>query len=181
MSLAAAGTVVARQTVLAAPAADPAVLVAYYSRTGNTRVLADQIRRGRSGSLFEIKLATPYPEDYFTTVAQAAAETKSGFLPRLLQVVADIQSYDTIFLGFPIWGMTAPPVIRAFLAAHDFSGKKVVPFITHGGYGVGDSLSVLRTHAPNADFQPEFVMEADQERRTLEAVSTWLDTGPSTD
>jgi flavodoxin len=181
MSLAAAGAMVSSRATLSAPATDPSILVAYYSRTGNTRVLANQIRRARSGSLFEIKVATPYPEDYFTTVAQAAAETKSGFLPRLLQVVADIRSYDTIFLGFPIWGMTAPPVIRAFLAAHDLSGKRVVPFITHGGYGVGDSLSVLRTHAPKADFQPEFVMEADQERRTLEAVSTWLDTGPATD
>ncbi|MGO7591711.1 flavodoxin [Rhizobium leguminosarum] len=101
MSLAAAGAVVSRRVTLAAPATDRSVLVAYYSRTGNTRVLANQIRPARSGSLFEIKLATPYPEDYFTTVAQAAAGTKSGFLPRLLQVVADIQSYDTIFLGFP--------------------------------------------------------------------------------
>ncbi|MGO7694847.1 flavodoxin [Rhizobium leguminosarum] len=61
------------------------------------------------------------------------------------------------------------------------SGKRVVPFITHGGYGVGNSLSFLKTHAPEAEFQPEFVMEADQERRTLEAVSSWLDTGPAID
>ena len=62
----------------------------------------------------------------------------------------DLRSYDTVFLGLPIWGTTAPPVIRSFLSRHDLSSKTLVPFITHGGYGLGNSLAVVARHAPRA-------------------------------
>ncbi|MCD2182922.1 flavodoxin [Rhizobium sp. GN54] len=149
-------------------------LVACFSRTGNTRVVARQIGRARAASPFEIEAATPYPEDYEETVAQARRETATGTLPGLAHFVADVRRYDTIYLGFPIWGMTAPPVIRSFLRAHDLSGKVVHPFVTHGGYGLGDSLEVVGLLAQRADIRPVFAMEADQERRTLERVTGWL-------
>ncbi|WP_246665041.1 flavodoxin [Neorhizobium sp. P12A] len=124
--------------------------------------------------LFEINPATPYPEDYEQTVAQASRETTAGYLPPLAASVPDLERFDAIYIGLPIWGMTAPPVVRAFVQAHDLSGKTVHPFITHGGYGVGSSLDVLKAIASRADWKPEFVMEADQERRTLEQVRGWL-------
>jgi hypothetical protein len=65
-------------------------------------------------------------------------------------------------------------VIRSFLSQHDLSGKTLVPFITHGGYGPGRSMAVVREHAPRASVLNPFVMEADQERRTLTQVSRWL-------
>jgi hypothetical protein len=80
-----------------------------------------------------------------------------------------------IFLGFPIWGMTAPPVIRSFVQTHHLSGKVVYPFITHGGYGLGNSIEILASSAPRADLKQLFSMEADQERRTLGQVTGWLD------
>jgi flavodoxin len=149
-------------------------LVAFFSRTGNTRVIAGQIRRARDAALFEIKAAKPYPEDYEETVAQAARETSAGYLPPLGHFVADLRQYDTLYLGFPIWGMTAPPVIRSFLRGHDLSGKHVLPFITHGGYGLGDSMEVIRALAPAARVADPFSLEADQEKRTLQQVSGWL-------
>ncbi len=79
-----------------------------------------------------------------------------------------------VFLGFPIWGMSAPPVTSSFLARHDLSGKALVPFITHGGYGLGNSLDVVRERAPQAQLIEGFSLEADQERRTLEQVTSWL-------
>jgi len=82
--------------------------------------------------------------------------------------------YDTVFLGFPIWGETTPAVIRSFLRAHDLSGKTLIPFVTHGGYGLGNSQSVIASHAPKARLLQGFVMEADQERRTMERVTDWL-------
>ena len=150
------------------------VLVAYFTRTGNTQVVARQIRRALQADLFEIEPADPYPEDYEETVARAVRERDSGYRPRLKRSVPDIGSYEVVFLGFPIWGETAPPVIRSFLSQHDFSGKTLVPFITHGGYGQGRSMNVLREHAPRARVLDPFVMEADQERRTLTQVSQWL-------
>ncbi|HEU5066571.1 MAG TPA: flavodoxin [Sphingomicrobium sp.] len=149
-------------------------MVAYFSRSGNTRVIAGQIHRARASDLFEIVPATPYPDDYEQTVEQARRERDSGYEPPLKSTVADLASYETVFLGFPVWGETAPPIVRSFLARHDLSGKFLIPFITHGGYGVGNSLAVLSKYAPHARLVEGLTIEADQERRTLNTVTDWL-------
>lgn len=149
-------------------------LVAYFSRSGNTRVVAGLIHRALQTDLIELRPATPYPEDYLNTVEQARQERDSGRDRTLEAKVSNMAGYDTVFLGFPIWGETTPPIIRAFLSAHDLSGRTLIPFVTHGGYGVGNSQSVLTSHAPKARLRPGFVMEADQERRTMNQVNDWL-------
>jgi flavodoxin len=149
-------------------------LVAYFTRSGNTRVIAGQLHRDLQADLFEIVPAQPYPEDYEATVAQATRERDAGFEPALKATVPNIAAYDTVYLGFPIWGETTPSIIRSFLRAHDLSGKTLRPFITHGGYGPGNSMSVLRSHAPKAQIAEPFVLEADQERRTMNQVRGWL-------
>lgn len=150
-------------------------LVVYFSRSGNTRVIAGQLSRVLPAELFEIVPAEPYPDDYFETVDQARQERDSGYAPPLKSRVDKIGAYSTLFLGFPIWGTTAPPVIRSFLTAHDLAGKTIIPFITHGGYGLGDSLEVVASHAPQANFVEGFSMQAPQERQTIERVTEWLD------
>lgn len=150
------------------------ILVAYFSRTGNTRVVAGLIRRALGADMFEIRPATPYPEDYLTTVEQARQERDQGIEPALETKVPDIAGHATVFLGFPIWGETAPPIIRSFLSAHDLSGKTLIPFVTHGGYGLGDSETVTSRHAPRALLRPGFSMQADQERQTMDRVNSWL-------
>ena len=149
-------------------------LVAFFSRSGNTRVIAGLLQRRLAANLFEIQPAKPYPEDYLETVAQATRERDNQFEPPLAIRAANVSDYDTVYLGFPIWGETAPSIVRSFLSAHDLGKKTVIPFITHGGYGVGSSIDVLRSHAPNAELKDAFVMEADQERRTLNKVTSWL-------
>ena len=149
-------------------------LIAYLTRSGNTRVIAETLHRALNADLFEIGPARPYPEDYEQHVAQATRERDSGFEPPLAAKVENIAGYDEIFLGFPIWGETAPPPIRSFLTIHDLTGKTLRPFITHGGYGVGDSPSVLTSHAKGAQIEAPFVMQADQERQTLNEINGWL-------
>lgn len=149
-------------------------LVAYLTRSGNTRVIAEQLQRDLGADIFEIRPATPYPADYEENVAQATRERDAGAEPPLAATVPGIEEYDTLFLGLPVWGGTAPPPIRSFLTAHDLSGKTVRPFITHGGYGPGDSLSILRKGARGARVLDPFVLEADQERRTMNQVRGWL-------
>ncbi|WP_137803655.1 flavodoxin [Caulobacter sp. 3R27C2-B] len=149
-------------------------LVAYFTRSGNTRVIAEQLQRDLSADLFQIVPEEAYPADYEQNVEQARLERDRGFEPPLKGRVTNIAAYGTVFLGFPIWGETAPPPIRSFLRTHDLAGKTVRPFITHGGYGLGDSLSVLKAHAPSARILAPFVMEADQERRTMTQVRQWL-------
>lgn len=152
------------------------LLVAYFSRSGNTRVIAGLLQRTLSTDLLEIQPATPYPEDYLQTVEQARQERSSGYRPALASTEVDLASYDTLLLGFPIWGGSTPAVIRSFLAAHDLSGKTLIPFVTHGGHGLGDSESILVSHARGARVLEGFSLEADQERRTMERVNRWLDT-----
>jgi flavodoxin len=149
------------------------VLVAYFTRTGNTQIVARKIRRAFDADLFEIRTAEPYPEDYEETVSQAQRERDSGFEPTLAETIPDLGRYDVIFLGFPIWGMTAPPVIRSFLSSDDLSGTTLIPFITHGGYGLGQSLAVLAERAPGARLLDAFSMQADQEREILSQVTDW--------
>jgi flavodoxin len=150
------------------------ILVAFFSRSGNTRVIAGLIRRALATAFFEIEPATPYPTDYLETVEKATQERDRDVEPALKASVAKLAAYETLYLGFPIWGETAPPVIRSFLKAHDLAGKTLVPFITHGGYGAGSSRAVLASYAPKSRLQKGFLLQADQERQTMNAVNGWL-------
>jgi len=149
-------------------------LVAFFTRSGNTRLIAGKVRRDLSADLLEIQPSEPYPEDYDATVAQAEREKQAGYEPPLKESVTEIGAYNAVYLGFPIWGSTAPAVIKSFLSKHDLTGKDLVPLITHGGYGAGDSLAVLRRLAPRANLRRPFVIRMDQERAILREVSSWL-------
>lgn len=173
----AAGTSACAEPAGSRAAAGRGTLVAYVTRSGNTRVIAGTVQRALDADLFEIRAARPYPEDYDATVAQARDERDRGVEPTLAARVPYLTRYDTVYLGFPIWGETTPPIIRSFLRTHDMAGKTIRPFITHGGYGPGNSLAVLAAHAPGAKIEQPFVLEADQERRTIDKVKGWL--GPS--
>ena len=167
--------VTASTPVQAVPPQGRRVLVAYFSRSGNTCVIAGQIQRAYKATLFEIEPAKAYPAEYSATVAQAHRERDSEYHPPLKAMLPNINEYKTIYLGFPIWGGSVPPIIRAFLAEHDLKDVTVIPFITHGGYGIGNSLTALAKHAPGAKMGNNcLVMQADQERQTVERVTKWL-------
>ena len=168
------GSAMPRQQGAASRTASSRTLVAYFSRSGNTRVVAGLIHRARGADLFEVVPADAYPEDYLMTVEQARRERDRAYEPPLEGKVEAIAGYDTVFLGFPVWGETVPPVIRSFLSAHDLAGKTLIPFVTHGGYGLGNTRTVLASAAPKARLLAGFAMEADQERRTIEQVTSWL-------
>ncbi|MET0323338.1 MAG: flavodoxin [Duganella sp.] len=158
----------------AAVKARPRTLVAYLSRSGNTRVLAGVIHRAEPSDLFEIRTVRAYPDDYFETVEQARQERDRGDLPPLQGPLPAMAQYDRLYLGFPIWGETLPAPVRSFLSQLDLQGKTVVPFITHGGYGAGKSTADLAARARGALLRAPLLMEADQERRTTTAVLEWL-------
>lgn len=137
----------------AAVSAEPAkILIAYYSYGGNTRAAAEQIQKATGGDIFEIKPVNAYPADYRACVELAKEECASGFKPELTQLPENAGKYDLIFVGTPNWcGTMAPPVL-SFLAAHDFGGKTIAPFVTHGGGGVQNCVRDIRKAAPKAAF-----------------------------
>lgn len=119
------------------------ILIAYYSWSGNTKELAEAIQKEIGGTLFEIQTVQTYPEAYRATTEQAKKEIDENFKPKLKTKVDNIDQYDTVFIGSPNWWGTIAPAVSTFLADYDLSGKKVIPFITHGGGGVQNTVKNL--------------------------------------
>ena len=102
---------------------------------GNTMVLAKMIAEKTGSDLFEIRTAKEYPFEYTPTTDIAKKELRENYRPELLED-KNIDEYDVIFLGYPIWWGDLPMACYTFLEAHDFSGKKIIPFCTHEGSGM---------------------------------------------
>jgi flavodoxin len=164
------------------------ILIVYLSRTKNTKAVAEMIQEKVGGTLVDLELETPYPEDYRAIVAQVANENESGFLPPLKTKIPDLDQYDVVFLGFPTWGMQLPPPIKSFLQDYEFSGKTVIPFNTNAGYGIGSSFEtvkelcsecqILEGFSTKGGIERDgilFVMEGEKEVEVRQEVKKWLE------
>jgi hypothetical protein len=171
----AAGAIAATSRMAFAQETDAPRLVAYLSRSGNTRVIAGALARRFGADLFELRPRDPWPADYNEMVAWASRLRESDEDVPLAESPGDLVRYRTIFLGFPVWGTDLPAVTRSFLRGHDLAGKTVVPFITYGSSGEGSSMRTVRALAPDARFVDQFVLRCDQERSTLDSLNAWLD------
>ena len=120
------------------------ILIAYLSRTNNTKAIAEIIHQEVGGTLVALALERPYPSDYNATVQQVSRENETGYLPRLKTKIDGIEQYDVVFLGFPTWGMQLPPPVKSFLREYNLKGKAVIPFNTNAGYGEGSSFRTVR-------------------------------------
>lgn len=127
----------------AAIATPKKILIAYYSWSGNTKEVAEAIHKKIGGDLFRIETVESYPEEYRATTTQAKKEINEGYHPKLKNSIKDIKQYDTIFIGSPNWWGTIAPAVSSFLASYDLTDKKVIPFITHGGGGVQNTIKDL--------------------------------------
>lgn len=112
------------------------ILVVYFSHSGNTKVIANQIKDLTDGDIFEILPTKAYPSDYQACVDQAKKEINANYKPALKTKLKSISSYDIIFVGSRRWATMAPPV-ATFLSSYDFTGKTIVPFMTHEGSRMG--------------------------------------------
>lgn len=131
-------------------------LVAYFSAGGNTARLAKKLADAAAADLYEIKPAVPYTrEDLNWQNKQSRSSVEMNdhsSRPALAPQDADIASYDTIYIGFPVWWYIAPTIINSFLESYDFSGKKIILFATSGGSGFGQAVRNLQPSAPDAEF-----------------------------
>lgn len=137
-------------SVFAAPRRSGKILIAYYSRTGTTSDVSNQIQRQTGGTLFELQTTHSYPKEYRATTNQAKKEQQAAFRPKLTAEVQDAASYDLVFIGFPNWWDTLPMAFFSFLEQYRFAGKTLIPFCTHEGSHFGRSLNDVRTICPNA-------------------------------
>ena len=150
------------------------ILVSYFSRSGNTEKVAQEIEKQTGGTLFEIIPEEPYPDDYDETVERFRREREEDARPEVAGTVEDMDSYDIIFVGFPIWGGDIPYVVRTFLEQYDLDGKTVVPFCTHGGSRFGSSLGTLEGLCPDSEILEGYEVSGSLSGNVAEDVSDWL-------
>jgi flavodoxin len=149
--------------------------VAYFSQTGNTRTIAVQIHDQVGGDLFRIETLTPYPSDMASLAERKNQELKSGNMPELKAKVENIESYDVIFLGYPIWAMTTPPPVRSFIESNNLTGKTIVPFCTHDGYGPGRSAAIIKDLLPaDATVLEIFDAKGSEAEKASPLIKAWL-------
>jgi flavodoxin len=150
------------------------ILVAYFSYSGNTREIADQIHKSVSGDIFEIQSVKPYPDDYDAVVKQARQELKSGEKPALKTKVVNIKPYDLVFIGYPNWCGTIPAPVRVFLSEYDFSGKTIAPFCTHEGSGLGRSAMDISKFCPKSTLLEGVAIRGRDVKTAQNEVVEWL-------
>ena len=132
-------------------------LVAYFSASGTTAHTAKEIAQAVDADLYEIRPAQPYTAadlDWNDKRSRSTAEMNDpACRPEIAGAVENMEQYDTIFVGFPIWWYVEPRIVDTFLESYDFSGKTVIPFATSGGSGIGRAEKSLREHCPKANWK----------------------------
>lgn len=183
------------------PKAKTKVLIAYFSRVGNTdfpkgvdaksgaslivkdstmygntQYIAHLIQRATGGELFLIQTEAKYPTDYDATVDQGDKEGKAKARPKLASHIQNIADYEIVFLGFPNWWYDMPMALYTFLEEYDLSGKTVIPFSTSGGSGFSDTISKLQSQEPKAKVITNglTVLDSNVANYKLEDVDKWV-------
>ena len=129
-------------------------LVAYFSASGVTAKLAEQLSEAIGADLHEIRAKEQYSQadlDWRNDKSRSSIEMKNKtFRPEIVDDKISISEYDTVFVGFPIWWYVAPTIINTFLESHDFSGKTVVVFATSGSSDFGNTINELKIRLPDS-------------------------------
>lgn len=150
------------------------VLVVYFSYGGNTQKLAKLISDRVGGDFVRIETVKEYPE-YSKLFDYAKAERDNNERPELKDMNINIDDYDTIFIGYPIWWYTLPMPIFTFLDNYDLSGKTIIPFNTHRGSGDGGTYDTIQDEEPNAKVLEGLPVPGDDmDKDQSSAVDNWL-------
>lgn len=130
------------------------ILVAYFSASGVTAQAAKKLAQAAQADLYEIRPEVPYTQadlNWMDKKSRSSVEMNDKTSrPAIADRVADMEKYDTVFVGFPIWWYVAPTIINTFLESYDFSGKTIIPFATSGGSGMGSTNENLQPSCPGA-------------------------------
>ncbi len=168
-----------------------AVLIAYYSRKGenywagdikvlekgNTERIAEFVAEATGGVLFEIETVKQYSADYHKCTEEAKTELQANARPELVRYLEDagldMNDYDTIFLGYPNWWGTCPMCVFTFLEHYDLTGKRIVPFCTNEGSGMGGSEKHLKKICKGAVIEKGLAVVGNQTAHAHDEVTTW--------
>ena len=137
---------------------------------GNTAVAAEFIQKG--GDIFEIEADRAYSEDHMVLIKEAKRELENGTrVPA--KSYPDLSRYDTVYLGYPNWWNTMPMVLFTFLEHYDWTGKRIIPFCTNEGSGLGNSVDDIKKLCPSADVDEGASFKGSQVRGSEGEISGW--------
>ena len=141
---------------------------------GTTEYMARMIQESVGGDIHLIRTQEPYTADFDELRNVNHEEMNAGFLPPLMESNLDMEQYDTIFIGYPVWAMNVPQAVLSFLDEYDLTGKTVIPFCTHDGYGAGGSYHTIR-EASHAAVSPDgLAIEAKDVPSAKSTITEWL-------
>ena len=165
------------------------ILVAYFSRAdenygvgviekGNTQIIAEMISEKTGGEMFHIQTLTPYPTDYDECTDMAKQELNDNARPQLDAGIENIDKYDVIYLGYPIWWGDMPMAVYTFMESYDLSDKTIIPFCTHAGSGISGTDESIKS-STGANVLDAFSIEGETAQNDQQAakseVDSWLD------
>lgn len=151
------------------------VLVVYFSETGNTQALAETIYDKVGGDFRRIEPSAPYPQGD-ALFDHTKEEADNDERPEFKDLAIELDDYETIFVGYPIWWYTLPMMMYTFFDAYDFSDKTLIPFITHNGSGDGGTYETIEELEPEAELLEGLVIRgSDMSEDQTSAVEEWLE------
>lgn len=161
------------------------ILIVYFSRTGynypnqwldigHTARMAGFISDLTGGDRFELVPEVPYPDNYQETVAIAREELDNNIRPKFKGSIDDIDDYNIVFVGGPVWHGCMPMIIRTFYDTYDLSGKTIVPFSTHAGSGLGDCERLVRSYYPEGNILSGLAVQGTNSANSKSDVEKWL-------
>lgn len=142
--------------------------------TGNTGLVADLIAEATGGELFSILTAEQYPDNYNDTIDVGQTEKSNNARPELTTHIDNLDSYDTVFLGFPNWWGDMPMAVYSFLDEYDLSGKTIVPFVTSGGSGFSSTIRAIESAEPDATVLEGLALRDNRSTQAEDDVADWL-------
>lgn len=133
------------------PLNETKALVLYYSQTGTTKAVAEEIQKNLNCDIECIEVEVPYDGTYMETIERCGKELESGEMPAVKPLQHNVADYDVIFLGYPVWYGTYCNPIAGLIKNENFEGKKVITFVTFGSGGLAASTEKLQAALPQAE------------------------------
>lgn len=151
-------------------------LVAYFSASGVTAKVAENLAEAIGADIFEIEPETPYTQadlNWHDMTSRSSIEMQNPSSRPAIKVKRDnMADYDVIFVGFPVWWYVAPTIINTFLESYDLTGKIIIPFATSGGSGMGKTNERLQSSCPGARLMDGRVFKSSTSKAEL---GEWAD------
>lgn len=150
------------------------ILVAYFSHSGNTKAVAEQISKATGGDILRIEPLAAYPKEYNQLVGQAKKKVESGYKPPIKKNAGNILAYDIIFVGSPSWWSTIAPPVATFLSGHDLAGKTIIPFMTHEGSRMGRAEADIKKICPGSTVLQGLPVRGSSAANSQNEIKQWL-------